>query len=131
MPQLPKILIVDDEALLLKALLRVLRNQRYHVEATTDVIEALELLSTFRPDLVLADYLMPGMNGVEFLERARELQPDAVRVLIGATGPGALMDPALKPEQKPFDHFLAKPWSNEVFVSEIARFLQGRVPRST
>jgi CheY-like chemotaxis protein len=121
-----RILIVDDEALLLKALGRVLRSRGYSVEVAMSGEEALEKLATFHPDLVLADYRMNGMLGTELREKVRHLAPGAVRVLIGATFPFDPTRPSPESAQTAIEHFMGKPWTNEVLLAEISHLLRRR-----
>lgn len=69
MPEMTKILIVEDEAYLNKAFQIVLEKNGYKVETCFDGKEALEKAETFKPDLILLDILMPNMNGKEFLKK--------------------------------------------------------------
>jgi class 3 adenylate cyclase/CheY-like chemotaxis protein len=67
-----KILIVDDEPFNLDLLEQELEDQNYTIERANDGAEALEKVSSFLPDLILLDYMMPKMNGLEVLRRLRE-----------------------------------------------------------
>ncbi|HEU4640304.1 MAG TPA: response regulator, partial [Candidatus Binatia bacterium] len=66
-----KILIVDDEPFNLDLLEQELQEQGYEIERASDGAEALEKLPAFVPDVVLLDYMMPRMNGLEVLKRLR------------------------------------------------------------
>lgn len=65
-----KILIVEDEVALREAFVMVLELQGYEVVQAENGHEALELLKTFNPDIIILDILMPIMGGIEFLETA-------------------------------------------------------------
>ena len=65
-----KILVVDDDQNMLQLLYTFLRDS-YRVTTATNGQEALDMIREKRPDLVLLDYLMPGMNGIETLEVIR------------------------------------------------------------
>ncbi|HEY4281244.1 MAG TPA: FAD-dependent oxidoreductase [Conexibacter sp.] len=112
----PVILAVDDEPAVLAAVARDLRRgfgERYRVMRTNSGAEALEALAQVRARgeqvaLLVADQRMPGMEGTEYLTRARELVPDAKRVLLTAYADtdaaiAAINDVAL-------DYYLMKPW---------------------
>ena len=66
-----KILVVDDDQNMLQLLYTFLRDS-YRVTTATNGQEALDMIREKRPDLVLLDYLMPGMNGKETLEVIRK-----------------------------------------------------------
>src|ERR671924_1350646 len=66
-----KILIVDDEPFNLDLLEQELAEYDYVMERATDGVEALEKTATFRPDIILLDYMMPKMNGLEVVKRLR------------------------------------------------------------
>src|SRR6266487_4416226 len=110
------ILTVDDDPGVSRAVARDLRRrygERYRIvraESGADAVEALRQMK-LRGDLVaaiLADYRMPGMNGIEFLERAMDIYPGARRVLLTAyADTGAAIDAINVVD---LDHYLLKPW---------------------
>src|ERR1700744_5566756 len=71
---MPKILIVDDNAMNRKLLASVLHHEGYETVEAVDGKDALETLRTTRPQLVMSDILMPTMDGYEFV---RQLRADA------------------------------------------------------
>jgi response regulator RpfG family c-di-GMP phosphodiesterase len=81
-PNRPRILIVDDEALVLEGLRRQLRTH-FDVTVTTETREAMKLAVSKEPyAVVVSDLRMPGMDGVALLSNIRNLSPDTVRVLL-------------------------------------------------
>ncbi len=110
------LLTVDDDPGVSRAVARDLRRrygERYRVvraESGQDGLDALREMK-LRGDLVavvLADYRMPGMNGIEFLERAMDVHPGARRVLLTAyADTGAAIDAINVVD---LDHYLLKPW---------------------
>ncbi len=79
----PRVLLVDDEAQILSALVRSLRREGYELLSAQGSRPALRVLKqSARIDLVLTDHKMPGMSGLELLREAASLQPDAARLLI-------------------------------------------------
>jgi thioredoxin reductase (NADPH) len=112
----PAIVAVDDEPAVLAAVARDLRRgfgERYRILRAGSGAEALELLAQVRARgeqvaLLIADQRMPGMAGTDYLVRARQLVPDAKRVLLTAYADteaaiAAINDVAL-------DYYLLKPW---------------------
>lgn len=81
-PSSPRILFVDDDPNLLAAFQRNLRKQ-FHFDTALGGLEGLAMLRERGPyALLVVDMRMPGMDGVEFLEQARALAPDAVRMML-------------------------------------------------
>lgn len=87
-----KILIVDDEPDNLALLYRTLRG-KYDIAKSTSPLAALEMLKIEHFHCILSDHKMPEMDGVEFLKRSCEINPDAMRLLVTAyTDAGILID---------------------------------------
>ena len=108
------VVIVDDEEMVTTAIgtLFMLVNPEYNVLDFNSPSEALEELKTQEVDLVISDYLMPGeMNGVQFLTKLKELQPDAIRILLTAY---ADKENAIKGINEVGLHqYVEKPWDND------------------
>ena len=79
-----KILVVDDEFGLRHALSRILGAEGHDVAVADDGASALQLLNGTAPDLVLCDVRMPGMNGLEFLERYRAAHAGGLVIMMSA-----------------------------------------------
>ena len=80
------ILVVDDEAMQLKALAGFLKNKGFTVEATTSAHNAVQILKDRPVDLVLTDFKMPEMNGLELLSESKALNPEVDIVMMTAFG---------------------------------------------
>jgi DNA-binding NtrC family response regulator len=76
-----KILLVDDESAELHGYQRVL-HRRYHTEGVEDPFRALELIQSGEYSVIVSDYRMPGMDGLELLRKTMEVAPDTVRILL-------------------------------------------------
>jgi two-component system nitrogen regulation response regulator NtrX len=81
-----RVLIVDDDASIREALGRILDYEDYDVHAAANGAEALEILAERRLDLALLDIKMPGMDGLELLERIKKSHPDLVCVMVSGHG---------------------------------------------
>jgi DNA-binding NtrC family response regulator len=118
-----RILIVDDEQNVLNALRRELQGE-YAVEVFASPEEALAHSLHAQFDLVVADYQMPGMNGIEFLKQFGKLQPDAARlVLSGQADFGALIGTI---NETHIYRFIAKPWDKTELAVTLAQALAHR-----
>ncbi|GAA5534389.1 response regulator [Deinococcus aluminii] len=69
---MPRILVVDDDAAILKLISVILTRAGHEVRTSGHPLEALDLLQVFTPDLLISDVVMPYMTGLEFLEKVRE-----------------------------------------------------------
>ncbi len=106
------LLIVDDEPDVLDSL-RYLFHRHYQVLTATSAEKGLELLREQPVQLILSDQRMPGMTGDEFLARAREIQPDAVRMLF--TGYADIQAVTNAINRGEIYRYILKPWdSNEL-----------------
>lgn len=104
-PRKRQVLLVDDEVQILNALGRLLRRRGFEVRMTTSPREAIELLRAAPADVVIADFKMPEMTGMELLEEVGRLDPRVRRVLL--TGYADLESGGGDAEGV---HVLAKPW---------------------
>lgn len=80
-----KVLLVEDEVFILR-MMRDILSKDFTVLGETSAEAGLEILKRERVDAVVADQMLPGMVGVELLQRASQLQPHAARVLVTASG---------------------------------------------
>lgn len=115
-PALPKVLCVDDEPSLLRALRWLLRSE-FDVVVASDPVQALTLLRADDFDVVLSDQRMPGMSGAEFLQRAKEVSPCTVRLLLTGYADFSAVVSALN-EGDVF-RYLSKPWDNDKLVRSV------------
>ena len=79
-----RILVLDDEADMVENCRRILSRDGYECLTTTDAEEALRLIESERPDLVLTDLKMPTIDGLEMLARVRELSPQTPVIMLTA-----------------------------------------------
>ena len=118
-----KILLVDDEQNVLNALRRELKDH-FDIETFSSPLAALERCREKQFDLVVADYKMPDMNGLDFLKQFGLLQPDAARlVLSGEADIDALVRTI---NETHIYRFLAKPWEKAELLSSIRQALTYR-----
>lgn len=118
-----QILLIDDDRNVLSALRRELQGD-YALEAFDSPREALQRCRDARFDLVIADYRMPEMDGVEFLKHFGELQPDAVRLMLsGQADFDGLVGTV---NEAHIYRFIDKPWDKTGLAVTLAEALAHR-----
>jgi EAL domain-containing protein (putative c-di-GMP-specific phosphodiesterase class I)/FixJ family two-component response regulator len=112
------LLLVDDEENILSSLKRLLRRDGYTIITACGAAEGLRCLAETEVDVIVSDQRMPGMTGVEFLRRAKELYPDSIRmVLSGYTELQSIIDAV---NEGAIYKFLTKPWDDERLRGHVA-----------
>ncbi|HET6439477.1 MAG TPA: ATP-binding protein [Anaeromyxobacter sp.] len=104
------LLIVDDDEHVRRALRRVLRRARCRVLDAPDAQSALEVLGREPVQVVVSDYRMPGMSGVEFLRAVKERWPRIQRVLLTGQADSTAIEEAVN--QSEIFRFIWKPWDD-------------------
>lgn len=116
-----KILVVDDESANLRTLERIFRND-YSVLTAQSGPEALAILEQHDVALLISDQRMPGMTGIELLQKTVQLRPHMVRILLtGYTDVGTLI------EAINCGHvykYVTKPWNNDDLSVTVSRALE-------
>ncbi|WP_044870288.1 response regulator [Pseudomonas sp. LFM046] len=102
--------LVDDEPQILTALQRLLRPQGWSLHLFDNPEEALSALAEHQYAAIVCDLNMPQLDGLNYLQFARQRQPDAVRLLLSAHGDRATLMQAINRAE--VYRFLSKPWVN-------------------
>jgi two-component system sensor histidine kinase/response regulator len=118
-----KILIIDDEEVVLDSCSQILEDGPYQVATSMDGSFGLELVKEFRPDVVFVDLKMPGIQGFEVLERIHAFDPTIVAIVI--TG-YATVNSAVEAIKKGAYDFLPKPFTPDEFRVITRRGLERR-----
>ena len=119
----PRILIIDDEQVVLESCTDILLDQAYEVATADNGAWGLELVEAFRPDLVFVDLKMPGLSGLEVLDAITRRHPTVVTVVI--TG-YVTVDSAIEAMKSGAYDFIAKPFTPDQFRVIAARSLEKR-----
>ncbi|MEA1976172.1 MAG: response regulator, partial [Bacillota bacterium] len=106
-----KILFVDDEKHILKALRRLFFNSEYNCFYVTSGSDALNILKEYDIDLLVTDIRMPKMDGFELLKIVKNKYPDITRVALSGYSDNDAIIKAL--ETNLVKLYLYKPWENE------------------
>jgi EAL domain-containing protein (putative c-di-GMP-specific phosphodiesterase class I)/DNA-binding response OmpR family regulator len=111
------LLLVDDEEFILSSLKRILRRSNCRVLTADSALKGLQLLAENRVDVVISDQRMPGMAGVEFLRRVKDIHPDSVRMMLsGYTDLKSVTDAI---NEGAIYKFLTKPWDDDHLLANI------------
>ena len=118
------IFVVDDEPMLLELASVILEPQGYHIQTYRDPEVALQKYTAAqpRPDLVITDYAMHSMNGMQLIEQCRRLEPRQKIILVsGTVGEDIFATTPTRPNL-----FLAKPYQAEELTGMVAALLAGK-----
>jgi FixJ family two-component response regulator len=116
------LLLVDDEDNIVSALVRLLRRDGYRILRANSGEAGLDLLAQNEVGVIISDQRMPGMTGVEFLGRVRELYPDTVRVVLsGYTELNTVTDAI---NRGAIYKFLTKPWEDDLLRANVEEAFQ-------
>lgn len=109
-----RILLVDDDPLILQALTRIIQSEGYEVIAHSDPTKAVEERDFA---VVLTDFMMPAMNGIELLDSMKRHSPDAVRLMLTAAADFRVASDAVNRGQ--VFRLLQKPWSLQELTGSV------------
>jgi type II secretory ATPase GspE/PulE/Tfp pilus assembly ATPase PilB-like protein/DNA-binding NarL/FixJ family response regulator len=117
-----RLLLVDDEPGILKALTRVFRQENYEVITAGHAEEALVRLQEGTVQVVISDYMMPGLSGAELLKKIKALYPDTIRIMLtGHADTGAVMGAI---NEGAVYKFILKPWNDDDLRVTVALALE-------
>jgi DNA-binding NtrC family response regulator len=106
---------VDDEEMVLTSIRTLLLLEGdFEVKSLSSPLEAVDYLRTQTVDVAVSDFLMPGMTGIQLLAQAKQLQPEATRVLLTGHADKASAIQAIN--EVGLFQYLEKPWDNTQFL---------------
>ncbi len=118
-----RLLIIDDEEVVIDSCTQILRGSNYRIASAMNGDLGLNLVKEFQPDLVFVDLKMPGISGLEVLEKIREYDPTIVTIVI--TG-YATVSSAIDAMKNGAYDFLPKPFTPDEFRMIVQRGLDKR-----
>lgn len=113
-----KILIVDDEPNIVLAIEFLLQRAGYQTEKALNGLEAMDIATVFKPDLVLLDVMMPGMNGFELGQKIRQMPLLEHTKIIFLTAKGTQRDKETG-YASGAEAYMIKPFENEDLVMAV------------
>ena len=125
-----RILVVDDDAVVIDSLASLLKLETdYEIVQTDSSLEAVRILNETSVDLIITDFLMPELNGLQLLAEAKRLHPDVPRILL--TG-YADKDNAIRAiNEVGLFQYVEKPWDNEQLLLVIQNAITARSLQET
>jgi DNA-binding NtrC family response regulator len=114
----PQILIVDDEEKIRKVLTRLLEDEDYRVKSVENGQKAIAILNSYKPEIILMDQNMPGLNGIDAMVTIKDKHPSITVIIITAHGEVSLAVDAIK---KGAYDYLEKPFDNDKLLLLIKR----------
>ncbi|OGQ83523.1 MAG: guanylate cyclase [Deltaproteobacteria bacterium RIFCSPLOWO2_12_FULL_60_19] len=118
-----KVLIVDDEPFNLDLLEQELADQGYSIERAVDGEEALKKVESFLPDVILLDYMMPRMNGIEVVTRLRQDERHKSLPVILVTAKGSQED-KIRGLDAGADDYVVKPFDSFELLARVRSMLR-------
>ncbi len=118
-----KILVVDDEIMVTKTLKTLLKLEGYsNVYCYNSPKEAIEWLKENKCSVIISDFIMPEMNGIEFLIKAKEINPDVTQILL--TGYADKENAIKAINEVGIFKYIEKPWNNDDIVLNIKNAIE-------
>ncbi|MDY6875644.1 MAG: response regulator transcription factor [Chloroflexota bacterium] len=115
------VLIVDDDLNLLKMLRRTLTYEGFHVVTATDGHEALTQVETHRPDVIVLDWLMPGLDGIEVTNRLQAAHDETMILMLTARDG---IEDRVEGLESGADDYLVKPFAPAELLARIHALLR-------
>jgi CheY-like chemotaxis protein len=116
-----RILVIDDEEVVLGSVKKALRKDELDVDTTLDAVAALEMLAGGDYDLVITDLMMPEIDGLELLSRLRDLELDIPAIMI--TGYPTIKT-AMKAKRLGAFEYVTKPFARQELRSVVVRAIR-------
>ena len=118
-----KILLIDGDEGVRKSLSLFFRDQGYHVLALETAESAFEAIKRSKYDIILCDYWLPGMNGVEFFKRIQRFHTKATKILMSSYKSEEVVSEAKKLGIK---DFIEKPFTTKRIEESLCRLIKTR-----
>lgn len=115
-----RILLVDDEEILIRSYRRILAEHKYQIDAHMDGGSALQAIGESPYDLIIVDLMMPKMSGMEVLRRVKETHPEIKVIMVTGMAQEETQEQAMSLGAF---HYLPKPFDPDLFSQLVQRAL--------
>ena len=116
-----KILLIDDDEWIRDSMQLFFEGEGCHLLAIGTAEEGLKILGTQEYDIIIADYRLPDMDGLDFFKRIKETHPNSIKILITAFGSKDLFSKAMKTG---IHDFIEKPFTSETIENSLSRLVK-------
>jgi CheY-like chemotaxis protein len=117
------ILVVDDEPDIVRIVTRIMESCDYEVVTAQDGFEALSAAQESKPDVIILDLNLPGMNGFEVCHRLRTTEATRAIPIVMMTAAYVSIDDARRGHTSGADEYVVKPFLREVLIHNVQRLL--------
>lgn len=117
------ILVVDDEPDIVRVVTRIMESCDYQVITAQDGFEALSAAQAEKPDVIILDLNLPGMNGFEVCHRLRTSEATRAIPIVMMTAAYVSIDDARRGHTSGADEYVVKPFLREVLIHNVQRLL--------
>jgi len=121
-----KLLLIDDDEWIRDSMRMLFESEGCRLLTLETAEEGLEVIRKDSYDLIIADYRLPGIDGLELLKHVRKLHPQTIRILISAYGNDELISKLTRVDIK---YFIKKPFSAETVEAVLANVVTNEAER--
>jgi YesN/AraC family two-component response regulator len=121
-----KILVLDDEQIVLDSITRILEGENYEIKTCRSGSQAMEALKAGGYDVLITDLKMPGMDGIQAMEALAEIDPDLSMIMVTAY---STVDSAVKAMKLGAADYIRKPFTPDQLVSLVDKVMDDRKAR--
>ena len=116
-----KILLIDDDEWIRDSLTLFFEGEGCHLVALETAEEGMDALSESSYDIIIADYKLPGMDGLEFFRHLQKTHPNVIKILITAYGSKEVVSEASK---LGINDYIGKPFTSKTIESSLSRLIE-------
>ncbi len=116
-----RILLIDDDETIRDSLKMLFLGEGIRIDTAETAEEGIHALEKRSYDIIVTDYKLPGMDGLTFLKRIRDLCPGAFKILMTAYGSSELLAASA---EIGVDEYLEKPFNARIFRHSLKRFVE-------
>jgi DNA-binding NtrC family response regulator len=121
-----KILVIDDDVIVRKTIIRLLGDGGYKVLSAEDGLRGMAMFRSERPDLVITDIIMPEQEGIQTITEMRKAKPDAKIIVISGSGRIGNIDFLRIAQHLGACDAIAKPFDPDDLLKRVRHCLNGR-----